>query len=355
MTLTATLASTILTLESSGGVTATVDLSGLPPTDDADADPANELNTDAALLGTTLVITDAGESQSVNLSALQDGVNDADASPTNELNTGAALMGTTLVITDAGGGQSVDLGVYLDNTDAQTLTLNGTDLNVSGSNSVDLSSLQGSGSGPSNVLWVAKNGGDYTSLQTALDSITNASEYTPYLVRVAPGVYTETVTMKPYVDIEGSGEGITTIVWTGGSASTSDATTITAADASASATLTGTTHAELRSLTVKSVGQTGPNDLAVGIFNITSTLRLLHVTVVAEGNVSSSISIFISTGSAITVENATINAGDIGIRGAGTSGSRTEFKVRNSIVRSTNATSFTIFLNDTNAKISYSQ
>ena len=60
-----------------------------------------------------------------------------------------------------------------------------------------------------NVVIVAKSGGDFTSIQAALDNITDAGSNNRYLVWVAPGTYTERVTMKPYVDIEGAGELVT--------------------------------------------------------------------------------------------------------------------------------------------------
>ena len=52
-----------------------------------------------------------------------------------------------------------------------------------------------------NVVVVAKSGGDYTSIQAALTDITGVSDTNRYLVWVAPGIYTETVTMKQYVDL----------------------------------------------------------------------------------------------------------------------------------------------------------
>ena len=62
---------------------------------------------------------------------------------------------------------------------------------------------------PTNIIWVATAGGDYTSVSAALTSITTATADNPYLIKIAPGVYTGTVTLKSHVDIEGSGEGVT--------------------------------------------------------------------------------------------------------------------------------------------------
>lgn len=57
-----------------------------------------------------------------------------------------------------------------------------------------------------------------TALDAALASITDNSGTNPYLLKIEPGIYdlgTGFLTMKPYVDIEGSGEGTTTIIGAG--------------------------------------------------------------------------------------------------------------------------------------------
>ena len=67
---------------------------------------------------------------------------------------------------------------------------------------------------PARVIWVADDGtGDFRKLSTALNSITDAADTNEYLIRIAPGEYFETanVAMKNFVDVEGSGQGITTI------------------------------------------------------------------------------------------------------------------------------------------------
>ena len=97
---------------------------------DADTDPANEVNTQLTLNGTALEITDSAGtlSQDLNgtfatdaeLSALATTVgNDGDTDATNELNTNVALNGTTLEVTDAGGTQGTDLDITFA-TDAET-------------------------------------------------------------------------------------------------------------------------------------------------------------------------------------------------------------------------------------------
>jgi hypothetical protein len=64
---------------------------------------------------------------------------------------------------------------------------------------------------PSNLVVVAKSGGDFPSIQAAIDSIGDEAANKPYLVWVAPGVYEEQVTMAPYVHLQGAGQGATII------------------------------------------------------------------------------------------------------------------------------------------------
>jgi hypothetical protein len=89
-------------------------------------------NTDAqtvSLTGTTLAISNGN---TLNLSSLQDGIG-TDAQD-------LSLSTNTLSLTNDG--TPVDLSGYLDNTDAQTVSLTGTTLAISNGNNVDLSSLQ---------------------------------------------------------------------------------------------------------------------------------------------------------------------------------------------------------------------
>lgn len=54
------------------------------------------------------------------------------------------------------------------------------------------------------TITVAKSGGDYTSIKSAIDSITDASGSKPYTVYVYPGFYMEDpITLKQYVAVEG--------------------------------------------------------------------------------------------------------------------------------------------------------
>jgi len=53
------------------------------------------------------------------------------------------------------------------------------------------------------VVIVAQSGGDFTTIQAAIDSITDQSSTKRYTVLVMPGIYDEAVAMKSYVDVVG--------------------------------------------------------------------------------------------------------------------------------------------------------
>jgi pectin methylesterase-like acyl-CoA thioesterase len=119
---------------------------------------------------------------------------------------------------------------------------------------------------------VAKSGGDFTSVQAALNSITTASAANPFLVYVAPGVYVEQVTLKPFVALEGAGEGTTIVRWTGGAVGSSY---------SDRSTMIGASNATVRSLSIESVA---PGDnYSQGMYNNSSSPVLHNVSITATG------------------------------------------------------------------------
>lgn len=158
----------------------------------------------------------------------------------------------------------------LDDGDDDTTYTAGTGLALAGT------TFSAAGSPYANVLVVAKSGGDFGSVQAALDSIGDAGPNNPYLVYVAPGVYTETVTLKSYVTVEGAGEGATVIRGTGGSQHPTSG--------SDSVTLIGADDAALRHLTVESVGT--EQTFGVAIWNNNASPALTNVTAFAEASFS---------------------------------------------------------------------
>ncbi len=140
-----------------------------------------------------------------------------------------------------------------------------------------------------NVIVVAKSGGHYNTITDALNSITDNSATNPYLIYVAPGTYAETVTMKPYVDIEGAGELTTKITFQG---------TVGVG----TGTVLGADNAELRFLTVENTG--GSND-AIAIFNSSASPRLTHVTASAFGGIFQNFGVYNTTSSSPTMADVT--------------------------------------------------
>jgi len=55
------------------------------------------------------------------------------------------------------------------------------------------------------VITVATSGGDFSSIQSAIDSVTDATNTNRYLINIAPGLYLENIAMKDYVVLQGNG------------------------------------------------------------------------------------------------------------------------------------------------------
>ncbi len=123
-----------------------------------------------------------------------------------------------------------------------------------------------------NVVTVAKANGDFADPVSAIDSITDASASNPYIIVIAPGVYTLTtgLIMQEYVDIAGSGENVTTLT---GAVSTDvgDGT---------SAIVIGANNAALRDLNIEN---TGGSDYSIGVYNNAASPELANVNISASG------------------------------------------------------------------------
>lgn len=138
---------------------------------------------------------------------------------------------------------------------------------------------------PARVIWVADDGtGDFLKLSTALDSITDNTATKPYVIKIAPGVYTETetVTMKNYVDVEGSGQGITTI-----NCACSDDALDSAAVVSA-----GAITAEIRHLNINNTG--GGNLYSNGVYadSADESFSMLGLNVTATGSTNQNVGVY---------------------------------------------------------------
>lgn len=65
------------------------------------------------------------------------------------------------------------------------------------------------------ILVVAQSGAPYSTIQSAIDAISDATSTKRYLVWIMPGTYTEQITMKSWVDLRGAGKHATRLTFTG--------------------------------------------------------------------------------------------------------------------------------------------
>jgi hypothetical protein len=158
--------------------------------------------------------------------------------------------------------------------------------------------FKGKGTPFQNLVIVAKSGGDYTTIQSAVDSISDATAGNPYLIWVAPGVYSEAVTMKPYVHLQGSGQGATVI--------TSDVTNPSIPPTQA--TLILVDNVSLRDMTVQNTG-TGLHNVGLMASNGDIDILVAEVETQSQGNVgtdSNNYAIYLTgTGTSVTLQSVT--------------------------------------------------
>ncbi|RFF26820.1 MULTISPECIES: pectinesterase family protein [unclassified Wenzhouxiangella] len=122
---------------------------------------------------------------------------------------------------------------------------------------------------PDNVVVVATSGGDFTDVQSAIDSIDDASATNPYVVQVGPGTFDGRVKLIDHVHLVGWGRGATTLTATGAE-TRNEAFTVD---------MTGVTGVELRDLTVVN---TGGDEAACGIdmYGVDESVRVVDAAVV---------------------------------------------------------------------------
>lgn len=125
-----------------------------------------------------------------------------------------------------------------------------------------------------NVVTVATSGGDFTTISAALASITNASDTNRYLIKVMPGIYNESIQMKQYVDVVGSGRENTKITSTANSP-TRDYNI---------ATVIGANNTTLKSIWVENTCPNG--DYVMAIVNNQSSMSVDDVKVTVNASAS---------------------------------------------------------------------
>jgi len=151
-----------------------------------------------------------------------------------------------------------------------------------------------------NVVVVDFNAAGYNGIIPAIDSITDASETNRYLLKVMPGKYNVEnmpLTMKPYIDIDGSGENLTIIDGWGGNG-----------------IVRGASNAEIRNL---SIIQTYPNNsipYLYGMVNLNASPKITNVTIdISVGGLADGIQ---NTTASPILTNVTIKAASTSSRGA---------------------------------------
>ena len=135
-------------------------------------------------------------------------------------------------------------------------------------------------------------------LKDVLASITDATPDNPYLLKLEPGVFacgSQGITMKPWVDIEGSGQELTRI-------------TSFFAGSPAFATVRGKSNAEIRQLTLEADGG-GAFDISIAFWAEAEDPALAHVTLRAYGG-PENLGLFAVSGASPSLRDVAIEVTD---------------------------------------------
>ncbi len=179
------------------------------------------------------------------------------------------------------------------------------------------------------IIFVSPKPGDSpttagTALLNTLNGITDNSADNPYLIKIGPGVYdlgATSLQMKPYVDIEGSGEKTTKI-------------TGTTSGWPPNGTINGASNAELRFLTVENTGAGG---ITSALVNSSASPSILHVTASVLGGTAGYAVCNMSSSPVMTNVTATASEGTNNNYGVYNTSSGT-VKINHSVIKGTTFT-----------------
>jgi hypothetical protein len=164
------------------------------------------------------------------------------------------------------------------------------------------------------------SGGMFGSVQSAIDyAAARAGPATPYLVRIAPGAYTGQVTLKDYVDVEGSGEGVTVLradtpggtIVAGANAEVRRLTVVNNAALGASSYPDGATIMQTSGSSRFShvtAMMAGPGEMSLVVYILGGVARFDHATLTASGGSVIAYAAYARDAGALTLVDSTLNA-----------------------------------------------
>lgn len=177
-----------------------------------------------------------------------------------------------------------------------------------------------------NVVVVAKSGGDFTDPIAAINSITDASASNPYLMKIMPGIYdlgSSALSLKDYVDVEGSGENVTLIK------------SSIAGVAGGAVNVAG--NSDIRFLAIANVGG-GESAVGLSIRNFAGNNRLTNLLISASGGSDVNYGI-INSGEGPTTMTNVVAIASGGGTSVGISNGQTTFVMNNVVATGTEGTS----------------